>query len=210
MNKLLKMNLQMFAADDGGGDGGKEPDPKEPENDKPNKSDKEETQLPTNQSELDAVINKSNQKAIENVQKDLYTKDQVQEIVQEEINKQKEYADLSEDERKQREFEDKRSEFEKQKAEFEYNKLVTDVKSDLVDKGLPASFAEVLAIKGDNEKSFEMVKAFETEWNQALAKQRKEDFKQSTPGVGGNGSKQSSYGARLGANKNKTSEKVFD
>lgn len=204
MNNLLRMNLQMFAADDGGGNGGETPDPEVEE------TNEEESSLPKDQSELDALINKSNQKAIENAKKGLFTEEQVQELVQAEMKKQKEYADLSEDEREQREFEEQKSKFEEQKAEFEYDKLLTEVKSDLVDKGLPASFAEVLAIKGDNEKSFEMVKNFESEWNQALAKQRKEDFKQSTPGVGGNGSNQTSYGARLGANATETNKKVFD
>lgn len=199
------MNLQMFAADDGGGNGGETPDPEVNET-----IEDEESLLPKDQSELDALINKSNQKAIENAKKGLFTEEQVQEMVQNEISKQKEYADLSEDEREQREFEEQKSKFEEQRAEFEYEKLLTEVKSDLVDKGLPASFAEVLAIKGDNEKSFEMVKNFESEWNQALAKQRKEDFKQSTPGVGGNGSNQTSYGARLGASATESNKKVFN
>ena len=204
MNKLLLMNLQMFAADDGGGNGGENPEPEVDE------TKEDETGLPTSQSELDALINKSNQKAIENAKKSLFTEEQVQELVQAEMKKQKEYAELSEDEREKREFEEQKTKFEEQLAEFEYEKLLTEVKSDLVDKGLPASFAEVLAIKGDNEKSFEMVKNFETEWNQALAKQRKEDFKQSSPGVGANGSKQTSYGARLGANATEANKKVFN
>ena len=198
MNKdKLKMNLQYFAEDS------------EAETDEDEKKE-EESQLPTNQSELDALINKSNQKAIENAKKGLFTEEQVQEMVQEEMKKQKEYADLSEDERKQRELKEQKTKLEEERAEFEYEKLLTEVKSDLVDKGLPATFAEMLVIKGGNEKSFEMVKAFETEWNQALAKQRKEDFKQSTPGVGGTGSNQTSYGARLGANATETNKKVFD
>lgn len=191
----LKMNLQYFAED------------VEEES-----TEEEETEitLPTNQSELDALINKSNQKAIENAKKGLFTEEQVQEMVQNEISKQKEYADLSEDEREKREFEEEKTAFEEQRIEFEHEKLLTEVKADLVDKGLPASFAEVLAIKGDNEKSFEMVKTFETEWKQALAEQRKEDFKQSPPNVGGSNNTQTSYGARLGASKKKTTQKIFD
>ena len=196
---LLKMNLQYFA----------EEDDHEEENQE-DKNNEEESQLPTNQSELDALINKANQKAIENAKKDLFTKEDLDKAIQDELKKQKEYADLSEDEREQREFEEQKTKFEEQKAEFEYEKLLTEVKADLVDKGLPASFAEVLSIKGDNEKSFEMVKNFENEWNEALAKQRKEDFKQSSPGVGGNGSNQTSYGARLGANATESNKKVFD
>lgn len=199
------MNLQMFAKADE--TGGETPDP---ETEVETEENEVETQLPTNQSELDALINKANQKAIENAKKGLFTKEQVQQMVQDEISKEKEYADLSEDEREQREFKEQKSKFEEQKAEFEYEKLLTEVKSDLVDKGLPTSFAEVLAIKGDNEKSFEVVKNFESEWNQALAKQRKEDFKQSTPGVGGSGSNQTSYGARLGASATESNKKVFD
>lgn len=199
------MNLQMFAADDGGGEGGTPPNPEHEGHE-----NNEETSLPKNQSELDALINKANQKAIENARKDLFTEEQVQEMVQAEMKKQKEYADLSEDERELREFEEQKSKFEQQREEFEYEKLLTEVKSDLVDRGLPVSFAEVLAIKGDNEKSFEMVKTFETEWNQALAEQRKDQFKQTTPGIGSTGNTKTSYGARLGAKASKTSEKVFD
>lgn len=196
--------FKIFNADDGGGNGGEIPEPEVDE------TNEEESSLPKDQSELDALINKSNQTAIANAKKGLFTKEDLEQAIQDELKKQKEYADLSEDEKEQREFEEQKSKFEEQRAEFEYEKLLTEVKSDLVDKGLPASFAEVLAIKGDNEKSFEMVKNFESEWNQALAKQRKEDFKQSTPGVGGNGSNQTSYGARLGASATESNKKVFN
>lgn len=196
------MNLQMFAkADETGGT------PPDPEVDETNE---DETELPTSQSELDALINKANQKAIENAKKGLFTKEQVQQMVQDEISKEKEYADLSEDERKKREFEEEKSEFEKQKAEFEYDKLITDVKADLVERGLPTNFAETLAVKGDKEQSLSAVVEFEKAFKQALAEERKNDYKQNIPGSGGGtGSESKSLGAELGKKNKNRNKSIF-
>lgn len=205
MNKLLMMNLQMFAKADETGGG--TPDP---ETEIETEENEGETQLPTNQSELDALINKANQKAIENAKKGLFTKEQVQQMVQDEISKEKEYADLSEDERKQREFEEQKSEFEKQKAEFEYDKLITDVKADLVERGLPTNFAETLAVKGDKEQSLSAVVEFEKAFKQALAEERKNDYKQNIPGSGGGtGGESKSLGAELGKKNKNRNKSIF-
>lgn len=218
LEELLKMDLQFFAENP---EGGNEPDPKDenprdedPGNENPgdeNPEDKGEVELPTTQSELDALINKSNQAAIKNATKDLYTKDEVQAMVRDEINKEKEYSELSDEERRQRELEDERNQFKKEKAEFEYDKLIIDVKSDLVERGLPATFAETLAVEGDKEKSLEAVVEFEKAFKQALAEERKNDFKQDIPGAGGGGGGNSkSLGAKLGEKNRNRNKSIFN
>lgn len=206
---LLKMNLQYFAdeGDDNDGDGGDDGDEGDPDD----KGDNEFTP-PASQSELDALINKSNQAAIKNATKDLLTPEQAQDLVRKEINKEKEYSDLSEDERKEREFEDERNQFQKEKEKFEYDRLIIDVKSDLVERELPATFAETLAVKGDKEKSLEAVVEFEKAFKQALAEERKKDYGQDIPGAGsgGTGSKSKSLGAKLGEKNKGRKKSIFN
>lgn len=191
ITELLSMNLQRFNGDDGdGGEGEVNPNGEtNPDNDGGEAS-------PTfTQSELDAHTNKAVQKALDNVKKSTYTKEQLQAEINKAINKQKEYSDLSDEERGQRELEDEREAFEKEKAEFAYGKLVADVKVDLAEKGLPIMFADYLAVEGDNEKSLERVVEFEKEWNKAIAADREKNIASNSHIPGG--------GSNPPANKNK-------
>lgn len=206
LEELLKMDLQYFAEEDEHD----EENNKQEENDEEN--DEEEIELPKNQSELDALINKANQKAIRNATKGLLTPEEAQQMVRDEIDKEKEYSELSEEERKQREFEDERKKFEDERKKFEYDKLIIDVKSDLVERGLPATLAEMLAVQGDKEKSLEAVVEFEKTFKQALAEERKKDYQQHVPGSGSGGGNNNgkSLGAKLGEKNKNRNKSIFN
>lgn len=207
----LKMNLQYFAENDNQ-ENGQEAKGNQKDNTGNEEDHNEQSTLPQTQAELDALINKANQKAIRNAKKDLYSKDDLEVKIQEALKKQKEYEELSDDQRKEKEFEDKLKAFETERAEFEKEKLVTQVKSDLIDKGLPTSielddgktfnFAELfVGDKANSEEALAAVTAFETAFNQALAKELKEQIKQSTPGSSfGSTSKRESLGSQLAKN----------
>lgn len=206
-NSLMKMKLQMFAD---GGEGDEDPDDENPDgDDNPGDTDLSDEGLPKTKSELDALINKANQKALDNQRKKLYDDEQLQKAVQAALQKEKDYSKLSEDERKQKEFEEQQEKFKQERAEFEYQKLVTDVKGDLVERGLPTTFAETLAVEGDTEKSLEAVKEFEKAFKEAVAAEVKKSLKQPTPGVGSNGGTKQSLGERLAKKSTATKGNIF-
>lgn len=208
-DELLKVNLQFFAeppagdeppADDNPGDGGGQP----------KGSANSEVNLPQTEAELDAAINKANQKAIENARKGLFTKDDLQAEVQKALQKEKDYGDLSESERKQKELDDKVKEFEAKEAEFNFNKRVQDIQGDLINKKLPVEFAELIA-KGSesNEQALETVSTIETKFNEAVAAQVKDSLKQPTPGAHSSSGKANSLGKRLAQGKQNYNGQIF-
>lgn len=206
---LNARNLQLFAesGESGGTDTG--------ENDSNfnndvEKNDAHETdpafEVPKTQSELDSIINKSNQKALDNYKKG--EAQRIQDAIAEALKKEKDYSQLSEEERAKREFEDKQKAFAEEKAKFERDKLVIQVEKDLVSKGLPAEFAELFAL--DNaENSLKKVGEFEAVFNQAVAEAVKVSLRQKAPGIGASSVKQTNYGANLAQYTNASSKKLF-
>lgn len=146
------------------------------------------------------------QKALENYKKG--EQERIKQRIAEALEKEKDYANLSAAERAKREFEDSKSAFEQEKAQFEHEKLVVQVEKDLVSKGLPADFAELLAV-GDAEQALEQVSKFEKAFNDAVNAKVKVSLRQPAPNAGGNGASQTNYGASLAKNSIKTGEKLF-
>ncbi|WP_367007436.1 DUF4355 domain-containing protein [Streptococcus sp. ZY19097] len=207
--ELLAMNLrnlQLFAE---GGDGGDNSGAGEnTENQEPNNQGGDDGEnssgfkAPQSQAELDSLTNKAVQKALENYRKG------EQERIAEAIKKEKDYANLSAAERAKKEFEEQQASLAKEKAEFEHEKLVVQVEKDLVSKGLPADFAELLAV-GNAETALEQVSKFETAFNAAVNAKVKESLRQSAPASGGSGSAQTNYGAKLADGSVATGGKLF-
>lgn len=206
---LNARNLQFFAeggesggADTGGNDSGL--------NNETGNNDAHETEPafegPKTQSELDSIINKSNQKALENYKKG--EAQRIQDAIAEALKKEKDYSQLSEEERAKREFEDSKKAFAEEKAKLEHDKLVVQVEKDLVSKGLPAEFAGLFALD-TAENSLKKVGEFETVFNQAVAEAVKVSLRQRTPGVGASNVKQTNYGATLAQNANGGRQKLF-
>ena len=92
-------------------------------------------------------------------------------------------AKMTAAERKAEEERIEREKFAKEKAAFERKSMVAEVKSQLADKGLPPSFAEMIA--GENaEASKANIEAFETAWNSAVEAAVKTRLGGRTPRVG--------------------------
>lgn len=205
--QLLALNLrrlQYFAEGEANvnGAGGVTRDPEHTEKVGDDGENNSTFKAPQSQSELDSLTNKAVQKALENYKKG------EQERIAEAIKKEKDYANLSADDRAKKEFEDQLDAFEKEKAEFEHEKLVVQVEKDLVSKGLPAEFAELLAV-GDAETALENVGKFETAFNAAVNAKVKESLRQPAPATGGSGTTQTNYGAKLAEGSAATGGKLF-
>ncbi len=163
---------------------------------------------PESQSELDSLINKAVQTALGNQKKG--EEERVHQAVAEALKKEKDYANLSAQERAKKEFEDRQSEFEKERAAFEYEKLVVQVEKDLVAKGLPSSFAETFAMSGDAETALQAVTEFETAFNKAVADGVKASLRQSAPTANGRSFSQAdNYGAKLAQKGAKSTGKII-
>ena len=206
---LNARNLQFFAeggeagAQEGGGNDSGGIDPTEGNG---AEGTNQTFESPKTQSELDSIINKSNQKALENYRKG--EEQRIQKAIAEALKKEKDYSQLSEEERAKREFEDKQKAFAEEKAKFEHDKLVVQVEKDLVSKGLPAEFAELFALD-TAENSLKKVGEFEEVFNKAVAEAVKVSLRQKAPGIGVGGVNQSNYGASLAQNANASGQKLF-
>lgn len=85
-----------------------------------------------------------------------------------EADEAKKLAKMSESEREKYQLSKERTDFEQEKAEFEREKLKTAVGTELLNRNLPASFAELLTGE-DADESKANIDAFEKEFNAALA-----------------------------------------
>ena len=93
-------------------------------------------------------------------------------------------AKMTAAERKAEEERIEREKFEKEKAEFERKSIVAEVTRQLADKGLPVSFAEMVA-GADAEQSKANIEAFEKAWNGAVEAAVKSKLGGKTPNIGG-------------------------
>ena len=196
MNKdfLLKLNLQHFADE---GEGTVEE----------TSTGETEFKAPTSQAELDSIIGKAVNTALSNANKNKEA--EIQKAIQAELDKQKEYAKLSADEIAKKEFQSERERFEQELKEFNHNKLVMQVKEDLVTKGLPTVFAELFAMHDDAEKALESVNQFKVAFEKAVNEKVKETARQSAPLVGGGVSKTVNYGTNLAGKTQSVNKKPF-
>lgn len=197
----LPLNLQMFAGED---------DKLNENEEVEEKNDNDAFEPIESQSELDSRIGKAVNTALEN-QKAKHQKE-LNDAIENALKREKDYSKLTEDERKKQELDDERSAFEKERQEFEFEKLVTDVKDDLIANELPSSFAIYLAVEGDVEKSKENVRIFKEEYNNAVAEGVKKSLRQNDPRYGSNGQagkKTTNYGAQL-AQGLQSNKKPFD
>lgn len=70
---------------------------------------------------------------------------------------EKSYSKMTAEQRKEADLAKQIKDFEKQKAEFTRKQLTLDISTDLQEKGLPKSFAKVLALSGDSEEIIAIV-----------------------------------------------------
>lgn len=150
---LMKINLQFFA----------EPDPEpEPDNNDP---DPKDDSITMTQSELDAEINKANQKAIDNAKKGMVSEDYMQKQIQDAIKKAEDDSKLTDKERKEKEKDEKTKELENKIAEYQrkekVDEQIKEAQSTLDDKGI-TEFEPLLSqiISDDEEANQERIEAF--------------------------------------------------
>ncbi len=186
MNKqfLLKLNLQHFS-EEAATEGAVESAPTEPE-----------FKAPSSQSELDSIVNKAVQTALNN-QKSKSDED-FQKRVEAEIKKREDYAKLSETQKRDRDFEERQNKFNEEVAAFKQSQLIMEVKEDLLSKNLPVELAETFAKHGSAEEALKAVTVLERAFQDAVANAVKASARQTTPGASGTGfDKKMNIGQRL-------------
>lgn len=183
-NYLLKLNIQYFS-EEGATEGAVESAPTEPE-----------FKAPSSQSELDSIVNKAVQTALNN-QKNKSDED-FQKRVEAEIKKREDYAKLSETQKRDRDFEERQNKFNEEVAAFKQSQLIMEVKEDLLSKNLPVELAETFAKHGSAEEALKAVTVLERAFQDAVANAVKASARQTTPGASGTGfDKQMNIGQRL-------------
>lgn len=181
---LLKLNIQYFS-EEGTTEGAVESAPTEPE-----------FKAPSSQSELDSIVNKAVQTALNN-QKSKSDED-FQKRVEAEIKKREDYAKLSETQKRDRDFEERQNKFNEEVAAFKQSQLIMEVKEDLLSKNLPVELAETFAKHGSAEEALKAVTVLERAFQDAVANAVKASARQTTPGASGTGfDKQMNIGQRL-------------
>ncbi|MGZ9467250.1 capsid assembly scaffolding protein Gp46 family protein [Staphylococcus epidermidis] len=175
MNKIkrLKLNLQHFAEDNPNDPEGKD---KQSGNDQ---GDDDKKFFELTQSELDSQKHKAVNKALANQEKKF--EQRLKEAVENARSEAESYANLTEKEKKDKEFEKREQALAEKEKEFRLRELKADVENDLKDKGLPTSFAESLIHLEDNEQINEVVNAIKEDFDRAVQEQVKEATRQSTP-----------------------------
>lgn len=181
---LLKLNIQYFS-EEGATEGAVESAPTEPE-----------FKAPSSQSELDSIVNKAVQTALNNQKSK--SEDDFQKRVEAEIKKREDYAKLSETQKRDRDFEERQNKFNEEVAAFKQSQLIMEVKEDLLSKNLPVELAETFAKHGSAEEALKAVTVLERAFQDAVANAVKASARQTTPGASGTGfDNQMNIGQRL-------------
>ena len=183
-NYLLKLNIQFFS-DEGTTEGASD-----------TAQTGSEFKAPSSQSELDSIVNKAVQTALNN-QKSKSDED-FQKRLEAEIKKREDYAKLSETQKRDRDFEERQNKFNEEVAAFKQSQLIMEVKEDLLSKKLPVELAETFAKHGSAEEALKAVTVLERAFQEAVANAVKASARQTTPGASGTGfDKQMNIGQRL-------------
>lgn len=183
-NYLLKLNIQYFS-EEGAAEGAVESAPTE-----------QDFKAPASQSELDSIVNKAVQTALNNQKSK--SEDDFQKRVEAEIKKREDYAKLSETQKRDRDFEERQNKFNEEVAAFKQSQLIMEVKEDLLSKNLPVELAETFAKHGSAEEALKAVTVLERAFQDAVANAVKASARQTTPGASGTGfDKQMNIGQRL-------------
>ena len=165
-------------------------------------------QAPQSQSELDSIVNKAVQTALNNHKKG--EEKRVNEAIAKALKKEQDYSKLSAAERASKEFEDQKAEFEKQVAQFEFEKLNMAVKEDLVSKGLPVELAGMFSHAENASEALKLVGTFEKVFNDAVAEKVKTTIRQNAPKAASIGGTQTdNFGAKLAKSTNVTTARLI-
>lgn len=122
------------------------------------------------------------QEEVNKVIQDRITREQAkwEKKVEEEKTEAERMAKMTEAQKQKALFEKDKKEFEETKKAFEREKLLNETTKQLVDKELPAEFAEYL-ITETAEDTLKRMETFETKWNKAIEKQVNEKLRGGNP-----------------------------
>lgn len=162
---------------------------------------------PASQSELDSLIGKAVNKALENNNKK--HNDNIQRLIDEAVNKDREYSKLSAEEKAKKQFEEQLKSLDEREAEFNHKQLVMQVKEDLISKNLPPELAETFASSGSSEDALKAVTDFEKIFRKAVNEEVKSVVRQNTPNQSTGIEGTQNYGARLAGKVNNKNGRIF-
>ena len=162
----LRMNVQLLA-----NEGGDEPtenpvDNEQGQQDAPSTEPTQPQEKTFTQDEVNALIEKRLARAMAKMESDR--------------KEAEELAKLSEAERQKKLFEKQVAEFEATKKAFEAEKMLNETMTQLSQRGLSTSFAELLRAD-DAESTLENINNFEAEFNRAVEARVSERLKGATP-----------------------------
>lgn len=201
IKEMLKLNLQMFAEES---TESTESGTDEAQNESETIEFSEEQQDKVNQ-----LVAQAKSKAKAEAEK-LWAKKQEEAIdnaVKKALEKEKSYSDLTEEERKKKELDDEREAFRVEREAFEFEKLITDIKDELISENISSEFAVFLAVAGDVDKSKENVKAFKEQYEKDLSSRVKKALQHPQTTGGGKSDAQRNYGAQLAKRTGATARK---
>lgn len=113
-------------------------------------------------------------------QEKLFTQEEVNNIVEKRLNKEKNkwknevdqakrLAEMSAEDRAREQFKMEKAEFERQRAEFERERLLVQTQRELSTKNIPVEFADML-VKEDAESTKAAIDSFASLYNQSVEK----------------------------------------
>ena len=113
-------------------------------------------------------------------QEKLFTQEEVNNIVEKRLNKEKNkwknevdqakrLAEMSAEDRAREQFKMEKAEFERQRAEFERERLLVQTQRELSTKNIPVEFADML-VKDDAESTKAAIDTFASLYNQSVEK----------------------------------------
>lgn len=194
----LPLNLQFFAESD--------PDPQDDPPGDSGKGDKDERT--PEQIEFDKKVEAEADRKLESA-KQKWEKDQesrTQQLIKDALEEKERLSKLSEKERQDEVLTQREKDLEKRAADIERKELLADAESDLREKELPTSFAEVL-LGEDAEKTLENINNFKTAFDEAVNGAVKEKLRQDTPPAGGD-QVTTSLGSKFAKTANEQAEPV--
>ena len=135
--------------------------------------------LPQSQSELDSVISKAIGTALKNNTAKL--EEQFNQKLKEELEKERSYAKLSEKEKEEAKLTEREEELKERERALALAELKAEVKTDVLEKGLPTELVDFLVVLDDKEKILDAVNAVQKVIENKVRDEVKEKVRQDTP-----------------------------
>lgn len=175
--QLLPLNLQHFAT---------EP-PVDPPADPPADPPKK---IELTQEEIDKQVESESDRKLQSAlsKKQAEWDAETQKKIDDAISEQQRLSTLSQEEAYSEKLKIREQEIEEKEQQMKQRELLSEARADLVDKELPAEFADML-VASDAETTLSNIKTFHESFDNAVNEAVKEKVRQVTPPAGGKGGK---------------------